>query len=646
MRARQNGDPTVVSAPVFSPAAGSYGPTTAVTITSATPGASIRYTTDGSTPTNAVGTAYTVPVSIAATATLKAIAYNGVLTDSSVTSGVFTINGAVATPTFSPVAGYYSTSQSVTISSATAGASFYYTTDGSTPTTGSTLYTGAITVPVDTTVKVLGVKTGYSNSSIASAAYTSALAGYDILLPYGQSNVFYSTTAKDTGIDIADADIYQWGYNAPNANTIIAGNDPLDYVDTSNKAGDAGNGGVGNTIGHAMTFARDTYKPTYANGRKIMLAGYAYGGQAVASGGILSANHVGAGYTSFISRALAAQTAGADSSDFKAIIFHQGEAEATSYGAAAQPAVMAGYRACLMYLIDKARTDLGVADLPFILGQMTEYSIDAGSARYSTNGININKIHRELVNRIEYTGISSNGGDGTGAVHFSAAEQRNMAARHATTFTNALANSRPACKWPAIDTPPAGFTVSNGDMDICGDATSAWKTAQANGGRRGELVYMEFEAVAVASQANMMCGLVNYFVDPTTYMAAATGNLSGAGSNSPKKAAAVWPSQANLVGGWTVDNAVSIGTVTAGDRIRIALNGSTGKAWIGKVGSAWPNSGDPAAGTNAWISGIGSTERVFPAVSINTAAGNKWRLHVNTGDFSGTVPTGFSAWGT
>ena len=60
-------DPTKVRAPVFSPSAGEYGPTTAVSISSATVGDSIRYTTDGSTPTNAVGTVYTVPVSIAAT---------------------------------------------------------------------------------------------------------------------------------------------------------------------------------------------------------------------------------------------------------------------------------------------------------------------------------------------------------------------------------------------------------------------------------------------------------------------------------------------------------------------------------------------------------------------------------------------------
>jgi hypothetical protein len=55
----------------------------------------------------------------------------------------------------------------------------YYTTDGSTPTTGSTLYTTPISVSTTQTIKVLAVATSYVNSAIASAAYTiSAAASY------------------------------------------------------------------------------------------------------------------------------------------------------------------------------------------------------------------------------------------------------------------------------------------------------------------------------------------------------------------------------------------------------------------------------------------------------------------------------------
>lgn len=81
-----------VSAPEFSPVAGLYTSPQSVTITSSTSGATIRYTTNGSTPTSSSGTVYSTPVSLSATTTLKAIAYNGVLADSSVTTGTYTIS--------------------------------------------------------------------------------------------------------------------------------------------------------------------------------------------------------------------------------------------------------------------------------------------------------------------------------------------------------------------------------------------------------------------------------------------------------------------------------------------------------------------------------------------------------------------------
>jgi len=77
-----------------------------------------------------------------------------------------------ATPTFSPIAGTYSSAQLVTLSSATSGATIYYTLDGSTPTTSSTLYVGPFSVGVTETVKALAVQTGFSNSAVGSAAYT------------------------------------------------------------------------------------------------------------------------------------------------------------------------------------------------------------------------------------------------------------------------------------------------------------------------------------------------------------------------------------------------------------------------------------------------------------------------------------------
>lgn len=75
-------------------------------------------------------------------------------------------------PIFSPAIGSYTTAQSVTLSTPTPGASIHYTTDGSTPTASSTLYSNAITVSVTETIKALAVASGYSNSSISAGTYT------------------------------------------------------------------------------------------------------------------------------------------------------------------------------------------------------------------------------------------------------------------------------------------------------------------------------------------------------------------------------------------------------------------------------------------------------------------------------------------
>ena len=79
---------------------------------------------------------------------------------------------SVATPTFSPEAGTYTTTQNVTISCTTSGATIYYTTDGTTPTTSSSVYSSPIAISETTTVKAMAAKSGMTNSSVATATYT------------------------------------------------------------------------------------------------------------------------------------------------------------------------------------------------------------------------------------------------------------------------------------------------------------------------------------------------------------------------------------------------------------------------------------------------------------------------------------------
>lgn len=130
----------------------------------------------------------------------------------SVKSDVITISQAgvpVATPSFSPVAGIYTSAQSVTISSETEEATIYYTTNGDTPTTSSTLYSSEINVGETMTIKAIAVKEGYTNSAVAEAAYTINIPVVDyVTLPFawegGSSSSLTSTpgvTASGLGSD-------------------------------------------------------------------------------------------------------------------------------------------------------------------------------------------------------------------------------------------------------------------------------------------------------------------------------------------------------------------------------------------------------------------------------------------------------------
>jgi hypothetical protein len=83
-----------------------------------------------------------------------------------------TTTPVAATPTFTPAAGTYTSAQTITIGDATSGAKIYYTTNGTTPTTSSTLYSGPVTVSATETLAAIATASGYSTSSVGMAAYT------------------------------------------------------------------------------------------------------------------------------------------------------------------------------------------------------------------------------------------------------------------------------------------------------------------------------------------------------------------------------------------------------------------------------------------------------------------------------------------
>lgn len=190
--------PSVMPAPppTFSPVAGTYTTPQSVTINDSLAGVTIYYTTDRTTPTTD-SAVYSDPITVSSTETIEAIASTTGYATSAVTSAVYTIVPPAATPVFSLAAGSYTAEQSVTISDSTPGATIYYTTDGTAPTTSSTLYSTPISVSSTETLEAIATATGYSDSAVASATYTINLPPPDFSV--GASPASLTMTAGQSG---------------------------------------------------------------------------------------------------------------------------------------------------------------------------------------------------------------------------------------------------------------------------------------------------------------------------------------------------------------------------------------------------------------------------------------------------------------
>jgi hypothetical protein len=114
-----------------------------------------------------------------------------------------------ANPVLSPAPGVYTSAQSVTLTDSTPGAVIYYTTDGTTPTIHSAMFTAGtpLQITANTTVQAVAVASGYSNSAVSSGSYTINVQGTGSvsvnLSPVDNvvGIVADSTTVQDAGLD-------------------------------------------------------------------------------------------------------------------------------------------------------------------------------------------------------------------------------------------------------------------------------------------------------------------------------------------------------------------------------------------------------------------------------------------------------------
>ncbi|MCK6488808.1 MAG: chitobiase/beta-hexosaminidase C-terminal domain-containing protein, partial [Planctomycetes bacterium] len=161
--------PPVVEAPVVDRPAGTYTEILSVVASCPTPSATIRYTLDGTDPSEAsAAVAGSILVDRNATLTLRAFRAGWTTSAPVVVAYAFT----TASPTASVPAGTYGVEQSVTLACATPDSTIHFTVDGSLPTASSPTVSGAIAITRSTVLTAVAVRTGWTTGPGAVLTYT------------------------------------------------------------------------------------------------------------------------------------------------------------------------------------------------------------------------------------------------------------------------------------------------------------------------------------------------------------------------------------------------------------------------------------------------------------------------------------------
>ena len=157
--------------PVFTPAAGTFYAPVTVTMTDATPGVLIYYSTTGFPTTSSPSCSSPCQLTISTTTTLRAMATGNGIAQSGTTVGVYTI--AANAPVFNPGSGTYANSVNVTMTDTTPGVLIYYSLTGfSTTSSPSCASPCVITITTTSILRAIATGSGISQSSTTVGSYT------------------------------------------------------------------------------------------------------------------------------------------------------------------------------------------------------------------------------------------------------------------------------------------------------------------------------------------------------------------------------------------------------------------------------------------------------------------------------------------
>ena len=184
----------VVADPVATPVSGVFLTTATVHVSSTTPGATLRFTVDGTAPTDS-SPVWAADLPLTTSTALSWRAFRAGWTASGVTTGTWSIQTPM--PTVDVPSGTYNMDMAVLATPAQSGTTLRFTTDGTVPDAQAATITGALTINRSQTVTVVAQRDGCLPSDPVVRQYLMQVATPTVDVPAGRYHQPIAVTVED-----------------------------------------------------------------------------------------------------------------------------------------------------------------------------------------------------------------------------------------------------------------------------------------------------------------------------------------------------------------------------------------------------------------------------------------------------------------